>query len=144
MKRLRLLAVTTATAIGLSLLLSCSAIAQNYKSYPLTEAQTSQNGVFYSVAQTGIILHSWNDSSFLRFSMNERIVSPCFYSSQKHCLGFDTVFWDCCRCSPNQSGGGSQAGPARTGKCCAASPQPYHPFLLFNRSALDCESLLLL
>lgn len=100
--------------------------------------------LFSSVAQIGIILHSWNDSSFLRFSMNERIVSPCFYSSQKHCLGFDTVFWDCCRCSPNQSGGGSQAGPARTGKCCSASPQPHHPFLLFNRSALDSESLLLL
>lgn len=100
--------------------------------------------LFDSVAQIEIILHSWNDSSFLRFAMNERTVSPCLYSRQNHCLGFDTVFWDCCRYSPNQSGGGSQAGPARTGECCTASAQPHHPFLLFNRSALDSESLLLL
>ena len=32
--------------------------------------------LFSSVAHVGIILHSWNDSSFLRFSVNERIVSP--------------------------------------------------------------------
>lgn len=53
------------------------------------------------------------------------------------------VFLDCCRCPPNESGHRSQAGPERTGKCCTAPPQPYHPFFLFDRSALDSESLLL-
>lgn len=43
--------------------------------------------LFDSVAQIEIILHSWNDSSFLRFAMNERTVSPCLYSRQNHCLG---------------------------------------------------------
>lgn len=75
MKRVRLL-------IGLSLLLSCSLMAQNYRSYPLSETQTSQNGVFYSVAQTELVF---------KVKVEKNVRTKGIYSESAYLLGIDNA-----------------------------------------------------
>lgn len=75
MKRVKLL-------IGLSLLLSCSAMAQSYKSYPLAETQTAQNGVFYSVAQTELVF---------KVKVEKTVKTKGIYSEYAYLLGIDNA-----------------------------------------------------
>ncbi len=75
MKKLSLLVI-------LSVLLSFSSIAQSYKSYPLSEVQTSQSGVFYSVAQTELVF---------KVKVEKTVRTKGIYSESAYLLGVDNA-----------------------------------------------------